>query len=179
MVSIGRRFAIIIDEAHSSQGGKASAAVSIALSEAGAEEEDETTEDKTNRIMEARKLLGNASYFAFTATPEKKTLEIFGEAYDAGGQTRHRPFHSYTMKQAIQEGFILDVLRYYTPVASYYKLIKKIEGDRAFSIPSAPGRSCAATWRATTMPSGSRPRSWWITSTNRCWRSTKSVARPG
>ena len=127
-----RRFAIIIDEAHSSQGGKTSAAVSMALSEAGAEEADETSEDTINRIMEARKLLPNASYFAFTATPKNKTLEIFGEAYDAGGQTRHHPFHSYTMKQAIQEGFILDVLRYYTPVASYYKLIKKAEGDPEF-----------------------------------------------
>ena len=96
----GRRFAIIIDEAHSSQGGKTSAAVSMALSEAGAEEEDETTEDKINRIMAARKLLPNASYFAFTATPKNKTLEIFGEEYDAGGQTKQRPFHSYTMKQA-------------------------------------------------------------------------------
>ena len=128
----GRRFAIIIDEAHSSQGGKTSVALSMALSEAGAEEENETTEDTINRNMAARKLLLNASYFAFTATPKNKTLEIFGEAYDEGGQTRHRPFHSYTMKQAIQEGFILDVLRYYTPVASYYKLIKKIEGDPEF-----------------------------------------------
>ena len=128
----GRRFAIIIDEAHSSQGGKTSAAVSIALSEAGAEEDDETTEDTINRIMAARRLLPNASYFAFTATPKNKTLEIFGEAYDAAGQTRHHPFHNYTMKQAIQEGFILDVLRYYTPVASYYKLIKKVEGDPEF-----------------------------------------------
>ena len=128
----GRRFAIVIDEAHSSQGGKTSAAVSMALSEAGAGEEDETTEDKINRIMAARKLLGNASYFAFTATPKNKTLEIFGEEYTAGGQTKHRPFHSYTMKQAIQEGFILDVLRYYTPVESYYKLIKKTEGDPEF-----------------------------------------------
>ena len=128
----GRRFAIIIDEAHSSQGGKTSAAVNMALSEAGAEEDDETTEDTINRIMAARRLLPNASYFAFTATPKNKTLEIFGEAYDAAGQTRHHPFHSYTMKQAIHEGFILDVLRYYTPVASYYKLIKKVEGDPEF-----------------------------------------------
>ena len=104
----------------------------MALSEAGAEQEEETTEDTINRIMAARKLLPNASYFAFTATPKNKTLEIFGEAYDAGGQTKHRPFHSYTMKQAIQEGFILDVLAHYTPVESYYKLIKKIEGDPEF-----------------------------------------------
>jgi type I restriction enzyme R subunit len=128
----GRRFAIIIDEAHSSQGGKTSAALSMALSTAGAEEDDETTEDKINRIMEAKKLLPNASYFAFTATPKNKTLEIFGEPYDEGGQTKHRPFHSYTMKQAIQEGFILDVLKHYTPVESYYKLIKKVEGDPEF-----------------------------------------------
>ena len=128
----GRRFAILIDEAHSSQGGKTSAAVSLALSAAGAEEEDETPEDRINRIMTARKLLPNASYFAFTATAKHKTLEIFGEAYDAGGQRKHRPFHSYTMKQAIQEGFILDVLRSYTPVASYYKLVKTIEGDPEF-----------------------------------------------
>ncbi len=128
----GRRFAIIIDEAHSSQGGKAAAAVNMALSEAGAKEDDETTEDTINRIMAARKLLPNASYFAFTATPKNKTLEIFGEAYDAGDQTKHRPFHSYPMKQAIQEGFILDVLQHYTPVESYYKLIKNIEGDPEF-----------------------------------------------
>ena len=128
----GRRFAILIDEAHSSQGGKTSATVSLVLSAAGAEEEDETPEDTINRIMTARKLLPNASYFAFTATPKHKTLEIFGEAYDAGGQRKHRPFHSYTMKQAIQEGFILDVLRSYTPVASYYKLVKTIEGDPEF-----------------------------------------------
>jgi type I restriction enzyme R subunit len=128
----GRRFAIIIDEAHSSQGGKTSAALSMALSTAGAVEDDETTEDKINRIMEAKKLLPNASYFAFTATPKNKTLEIFGEPYDEGGQTKHRPFHSYTMKQAIQEGFILDVLKHYTQVESYYKLVKKVESDPEF-----------------------------------------------
>lgn len=127
-----RKFAIIIDEAHSSQGGKTSAALSMALSEAGEEPEDETTEDKINRIMEARKLLPNASYFAFTATPKNKTLEIFGEPYPEGEETKHRPFHGYTMKQAVQEGFILDVLANYTPVASYYKLVKAIEGDPEF-----------------------------------------------
>ena len=128
----GRRFAIIIDEAHSSQGGRTSAAVSMALSEAGREEDDETFEDQINRLMESKKLLPNASYFAFTATPKNKTLEIFGEAFEAGGQVKHRPFHSYTMKQAIQEGFILDVLRHYTPVESYYKLVKKVEADPEF-----------------------------------------------
>jgi len=132
-----RKFAIIIDEAHSSQGGRTSTAMSMALSEAGAEEDDETTEDTINRIMEARKLLPNASYFAFTATPKNKTLEIFGEAYQEGSSIKHRPFHSYTMKQAIQEGFILDVLQHYTPIDSYYKLIKKIEGDPEFDVKRA------------------------------------------
>ena len=83
----------------------------MALSTAGAEEEDETIEDKINRIMEAKKLLPNASYFAFTATPKNKTLEIFGEPIPRMGREKHRPFHSYTMKQAIDEGFILDVLK--------------------------------------------------------------------
>ncbi len=129
----GRRFAIVIDEAHSSQGGRTSAAVSMALSAAGAEEDDETAEDRINRLMEAKKLLPNASYFAFTATPKNKTLEIFGEPEPQPDRTvRHRPFHSYTMKQAIQEGFILDVLKHYTPVESYYKLVKKVEGDPEF-----------------------------------------------
>ena len=106
----GRKFAIIIDEAHSSQGGRTSASVSMALGEAGSEGEDETTEDKINRLMESKKLLPNASYFAFTATPKNKTLEIFGDPSPEGGNTRHLPFHVYTMKQAIQEGFIIDVL---------------------------------------------------------------------
>jgi len=128
----GRRFAIVIDEAHSSQGGKTSTAVSMALSRAGAAEEDETPEDAINRIMESRKLLPNASYFAFTATPKNKTLELFGEPFEEGGQIMHRPFHSYTMKQAIQEGFILDVLKSYTPVNSYYRLVKTVEGDPEF-----------------------------------------------
>lgn len=133
----GRRFAIIIDEAHSSQGGRTSAAVSMALSQAGAQEEDETFEDKINRIMESRKLLPNASYFAFTATPKNKTLEIFGEAYTEGDQVKHRPFHVYSMKQAIQEGFILDVLKSYTPVDSYYRLVKTVPGDPEFDIKRA------------------------------------------
>jgi type I restriction enzyme R subunit len=129
----GRSFAIVIDEAHSSQGGRTSAAISVALSEAGAEEDDETFEDKINRLVEAKKLLANASYFAFTATPKNKTLEIFGEpAPQPDGSVKHRPFHSYTMKQAIQEGFILDVLKHYTPVESYYKLVKKVETDPEF-----------------------------------------------
>ena len=128
----GRTFAIIIDEAHSSQGGRTAAKMNIALAEGGGADEDESTEDIINRIMETRKMLANASYFAFTATPMNKTLEIFGEPWPEGGKMTHRPFHSYTMKQAIQEGFILDVLKNYTPVISYYRLLKKIEDDPEF-----------------------------------------------
>jgi len=128
----GRKFAIIIDEAHSSQGGRTAAKMNIALSEEGAEVDEETAEDAINRIMEARKMLPNASYFAFTASSKNKTLEIFGEAYPEDKVVKHRPFHSYTMKQAIQERFILDVLKNYTPVRSYYRLIKAVEDDPQF-----------------------------------------------
>ena len=127
-----RKFAIIIDEAHSSQGGRAAAAVAMALGEAGSEDEEDTAEDKINRLMESKKLLANASYFAFTATPKSKTLEIFGDPSPEAGNTRHLPFHSYTMKQAIQEGFIIDVLENYTPVDSYYRLVKTVEADPEF-----------------------------------------------
>lgn len=127
-----RRFAIVIDEAHSSQGSKTSAAVSSALGGIEAHDED-TVEDRINRIIEGKKLLTNASYFAFTATPKNKTLEMFGEPVpNAEGGTSFRPFHSYTMKQAIQEGFIVDVLSNYTPVGSYYKLMKTVEDDPEF-----------------------------------------------
>jgi len=140
----GKTFAIVIDEAHSSQGGKTSAAMSQAL---GAPAEDEDAgpdpEDTVNAALEkrmaARKMLTNASYFAFTATPKNKTLEMFGEPLppDAEGKVKHRPFHSYTMKQAVDEGFILDVLKTYTPVGSYYKLVKKIEDDPEFDTKKA------------------------------------------
>ncbi len=132
-----RHFAIIIDEAHSSQGGRAAAKMNIALSEEGGEVEEETYEDAINRIIVARKMLPNASYFAFTATPKNKTLEIFGDPVPEGDAVKHRPFHSYTMKQAIEEGFILDVLRYYTPVNSYYRLVKTVEEDPEFDLGKA------------------------------------------
>ena len=134
----GRTFAIIIDEAHSSQGGKTSAALASALGEAGEVGEEETYEDQINRMMESRKLLPNASYYAFTATPKNKTLEIFGDPDpQSDGAVRHLPFHNYSMKQAIQEGFILDVLKHYTPVKSYYKLAKTVEGDPEFDVKKA------------------------------------------
>jgi type I restriction enzyme, R subunit len=132
-----RNFAIVIDEAHSSQGGRATASLNQAFAEGGEAEDDETVEDAINRLMESRKLLPNASYFAFTATPKNKTLEIFGEPCAADGVTKHQPFHTYSMKQAIQEGFILDVLASYTPVDSYYRLVKTVDADPEFDVKRA------------------------------------------
>ena len=133
------RFAIIIDEAHSSQGGKTTAAMNQVLeSGAVADGEEESFEDKINKIMEGRKMVTNAGYFAFTATPKNKTLEIFGEPDpQTDGAVKHHPFHNYTMKQAIQEGFILDVLKNYTPVESYYRLAKTVEDDPLFDAKKA------------------------------------------
>lgn len=132
------KFAIIIDEAHSSQSGKTASKMNMALSENVSESDEDSTEDKINELMESRKMLTNASYFAFTATPKNKTLEIFGEPEpQPDGRIKHHPFHSYTMKQAIQEGFILDVLKNYTPVASFYRLTKAVEGDPLFDTKKA------------------------------------------
>lgn len=125
------RFAIIIDEAHSGQNGRNSAQMNLALSGLASEDEMDD-EDRINAMMEGRKLLNNASYFAFTATPKNKTLETFGVAYQDGDEIKHRPFHVYTMKQAIQEGFILDVLQHYTTIDSFYKLMKTVEDDPMF-----------------------------------------------
>lgn len=126
-----RKFAIIIDEAHSSQSGNMSAKMHIVLG--GGYNPDDDVEDKINKLVEGRKMLTNASYFAFTATPKNKTLEMFGiAAPQADGTMKHYPFHNYSMKQAIQEGFILDVLRFYTPIKSYYKLAKTVFDDPKF-----------------------------------------------
>jgi type I restriction enzyme R subunit len=129
-------FAIIIDEAHSSQGGRTATEMNMVLSSnADAEEED-----IINQLMESRKMLTNASYFAFTATPKNKTLEIFGDARPQDGVVQHYLFHSYTMKQAIQEEFILDVLQNYTPVSSYYRLVKAVQDDPEFDVKKAEQR---------------------------------------
>ena len=124
-------FAIIIDEAHSGQSGRNAAQMNLALSGRASDDVNDN-EDKINIMMEGRKLLSNASYFAFTATPKNKTLESFGVPYEEAGEIKHKPFHVYTMKQAIQEGFILDVLKNYTAIDSYYKLIKTVEDDPMF-----------------------------------------------
>lgn len=137
-----RKFAIIIDEAHSSQGGRTASKMNMVLTDQSGPiydtlESPDDIEDIINEIIVSRRMLTNASYFAFTATPKNKTLEIFGVPYQEGDVVKHRPFHSYTMKQAIQEGFILDVLQNYTPVYSYYKLIKAIESDPEFDVKKA------------------------------------------
>ena len=134
------KFAVLIDEAHSGQNGRNSANMNLALSGL-ATDNDMDNEDKINALVEGRKLLKNASYFAFTATPKNKTLETFGiPLVDQYGNPvlnedrtqKHVPFHVYTMKQAIQEGFILDVLQNYTPIDSFYKLKKIVEDDPMF-----------------------------------------------
>jgi type I restriction enzyme R subunit len=125
-----RKFAVIIDEAHSSQGGKTAAAVNEAISDADPED---TINDALEKRMASRKMTSNASYYAFTATPKPKTLEMFGIPYSGDeGKTKFRPFHPYTMKQAIQEGFIVDVLENYTPVQSWYRLEKTVTDDPQF-----------------------------------------------
>ena len=125
------RFAIIIDEAHSGQSGRNSANMNLALSGLASDDEMDN-EDKINALVEGRKLLTTASYFAFTATPKNKTEETFGVPYEEDGEIKHRPFHVYTMKQAIQEGFILDVLKNYTAIDSFYKIMKTVEDDPMF-----------------------------------------------
>lgn len=141
-------FAIIIDEAHSSQNGSLSAKMNIVLS-GNVYNEDDTLEDKINSLIEGKKMASNASYFAFTATPKNKTLEMFGmpladengnPVYNEDGTRKARPHYIYTMKQAIEEKFILDVLKYYTPYQSYYHIIKTVEDNPLFDKKRAQSR---------------------------------------
>ncbi len=139
----GRTFAIVIDEAHSSQGGRAMTKLNATLAselEVDQNEEGEVSyEDLINLQMVSRKMLDNASYFAFTATPKNKTLEIFGTRQPDG---KFKAFHEYTMKQAIEEGFIMDVLQQYTPVKSYYRVTKTVEADPEYDV----GRARKKLW---------------------------------
>lgn len=139
----GNNFGIIIDEAHSSLSGQMARKLNETLAKVTDEEElqeslEDYDEDESNEVtgedlirtmIKARKLLDNASYFAFTATPKNKTLELFGVPYQEGEKTKFKAFHLYSMKQAIEEGFIKDVLQNYTTYQSYYALLKKIEDD--------------------------------------------------
>ncbi len=138
------KFAIIIDEAHSSQSGETSAKMNAVLADKHEDAEDEeepTLEDKINALIESRKMIKNGSYFAFTATPKNKTLETFGvpRKYIKEGEekTAFNAFHLYSMKQAIEEEFILDVLQNYTTYNSFYKLIKAVEENPEFDTKQA------------------------------------------
>ncbi|WP_343585516.1 DEAD/DEAH box helicase family protein [Flavobacterium sp.] len=123
-----KRFAVIIDEAHSSQSGSAADNMNRAMG-SNNEEESEDPQDKIIEIMRSRKMSKNASYLAFTATPKSNTLEKFGEQQEDG---KFKPFHLYSMKQAIEENFILDVLANYTTYKSYYEIEKSIEDNPLF-----------------------------------------------
>ena len=132
----GKRFAVIVDEAHSSQSGESTKSLKAVLAaksleqaareEEGAETPEEELEDRILAEMEKRGRLPNLSTFAFTATPKPRTLELFGVK---GADGKFRPFHLYSMRQAIEEGFILDVLANYTTYTAYWRLMKKIEDD--------------------------------------------------
>ncbi len=131
-----KRFGVIIDEAHSSQSGIAADNMNRAMgiNENGADEDEEDAQDKILKAMQSRKMKDNASYFAFTATPKNSTLNKFGTEQSDG---TFKPFHLYSMKQAIQEGFILDVLANYTTYRSYYEIEKSIEDNPLFNTKKA------------------------------------------
>jgi type I restriction enzyme, R subunit len=129
-----KRFAVIIDEAHSSQSGTAAGKMNQAMGNSSDEDESEDPQDKILEAIRNRKMRGNASYLAFTATPKNATLQRFG--IEQADKT-FRPFHLYSMKQAIEEGFILDVLANYTTYKSYYEIEKSIEDNPLFDTAKA------------------------------------------
>ncbi|PPB79403.1 type I restriction enzyme R subunit [Albidovulum inexpectatum] len=129
-----KRFAVIIDEAHSGQSGLAHDNMNRAMGAGDADPDEDDPQDRILAAMQARKMRGNASYFAFTATPKNTTLEKFGERQPDGS---FKPFHLYSMKQAIEEGFILDVLANYTTYKSYYEIQKSIADNPLFDTKKA------------------------------------------
>jgi type I restriction enzyme R subunit len=124
------KYAIIVDEAHSSQGGESSKQMKAVLTSGAEEEEQPDTEDLIRESMRARGKQPNLSFYAFTATPKAKTLELFGVPGEDG---LPKPFHLYSMRQAIEEGFILDVLQNYITYELYFKIEKTIEDDPELS----------------------------------------------
>jgi type I restriction enzyme R subunit len=129
----GRRYAVIVDEAHSSQTGESAtnlkkvlATSTLEKAEAEEREEADDTEDEVLKAIRARGRQPNISFFAFTATPKKKTVEMFGTP---GPDGRPRAFHLYSMRQAIEEGFIHDVLKSYVTYSTYYRFEKTVEND--------------------------------------------------
>lgn len=134
----GKKFAVIIDEAHSSQSGKANAKMKMALIDQDLDSDmPEDAQDKLVQELAVQGRISNLSFFAFTATPKASTLEVFGTRdkqckTDKDGMPIPRPFHLYSMKQAIDEGFIMDVLENYTCFKTYFKLVKTITDDPRF-----------------------------------------------
>ena len=133
-----KKFAVIIDEAHSSQSGSMQSALNRVLSGYGHKDVDiEDNEDGLNELLgyvvAGRMMAKNTNFYAFTATPKNKTLEMFGTPCEGeNGEVAHKPFHLYSMRQAIEEGFIMDVLEHYTTYDSYYKIIKSTESNPEF-----------------------------------------------
>ncbi|MFF7837474.1 type I restriction endonuclease subunit R [Streptomyces ossamyceticus] len=143
----GSRFAIVVDEAHSSQSGDAAISVKSALRDLGLDSDSEdagattiSVTDKLKAKANERSKAANLSYFAFTATPKAKTLELFGTEDTENGKAVYRPFHTYSMRQAIEEGFILDPLRHYVTYDTYWKLVnqnpdeKEVDPSKANSL---------------------------------------------
>lgn len=129
-----KRFAIIIDEAHSSQSGSMATALNRVMAGLGApavtakiEDDEDALNELLEEVIKGKRMAKNANFYAFTATPKNKTLETFGTPYTDEGIIKHRPYHNYSMKQAIEEGFILDVLKNYTTYHSFYKIRKRRE----------------------------------------------------
>jgi type I restriction enzyme, R subunit len=133
-----RRYAVIVDEAHSSQSGETARELKSILGAATAGESEEEMpdwEDRLNQVMQSRGKQPNLSFFAFTATPKGKTLELFGRK---GANGLPEAFHLYSMRQAIEEGFILDVVQNYTTYGTFYRLVKSVEDD-----PNVPKKKAA------------------------------------
>jgi len=129
-----KRFAVIIDEAHSGQSGQAHDNMNRVMGAGDTDPDEDDPQDLILAAMQSRKMRGNASYFAFTATPKATTLEKFGEKQADGS---FKPFHLYSMKQAIEEGFILNVLANYTTYKSYYEIQKSVEDNPLFDTKKA------------------------------------------
>lgn len=129
-----KRFAVIIDEAHSGQSGQAHDNMNRAMGAGDVDPDEDDPQDRILAAMQSRKMRGNASYLAFTATPKATTLEKFGERQRDGS---FKPFHLYSMKQAIEEGFILNVLANYTTYKSYYEIQKSVEENPLFDTKKA------------------------------------------
>ena len=147
-----KRFAVIIDEAHSSTAGKDMAAVTMSLG--SGEQIDADVEDMISDEIKRNGKQANVSMFAFTATPKPTTIQLFGRLNTKG---QREAFHVYSMKQAIEEGFILDVLQNYTEYSTFYQINKEIEDDPRCKT-NAAKRQIAVLWNymRPTLPSALR-----------------------